>query len=178
MPLSAMKIIWVTFVAMSWWLLLILLITWFLRLRKPFIFPHTLLAFLLHIWRFESTWTSRCWQFLYWGKFDSLQLLWVCLFAPWLREGLCFSKHSALYQKSLYNAWVATLKLRRSVASKRAEIQLLQRSLKLHTILKGQVWFFIHWVIHLSVSPIHMSVFLYCIHIFRNPFSTSKVEFY
>ncbi|KAE9457236.1 hypothetical protein C3L33_10865, partial [Rhododendron williamsianum] len=45
---------------------------------------------------------------------------------------------NARADKSLYNAWVATLKLRRSVASKRAEIQLLQRSLKLHTILKGQ----------------------------------------
>ncbi|XP_058221196.1 QWRF motif-containing protein 2-like isoform X2 [Rhododendron vialii] len=48
-------------------------------------------------------------------------------------------------EKSLYNAWVATLKLQRSVASKRAEIQLLQRSLKLYTILKGQMVYLNDW---------------------------------
>ncbi|XP_057490836.1 QWRF motif-containing protein 2-like [Actinidia eriantha] len=48
-------------------------------------------------------------------------------------------------EKSLYNAWVTTLKLRHSVKSKRVEFQLLQRSLKLHSILKGQMLYLYDW---------------------------------
>ncbi|KAH7849338.1 hypothetical protein Vadar_016507 [Vaccinium darrowii] len=42
-------------------------------------------------------------------------------------------------EKSLYSAWVTTLKLRRSIVSKRVELQLQRQSLKLYSILKGQM---------------------------------------
>lgn len=45
----------------------------------------------------------------------------------------------SLYQKSLYNAWLTTARLRNSVKSKRNELQLLRQNLKTHSILKGQV---------------------------------------
>lgn len=45
----------------------------------------------------------------------------------------------ATAQKSLYNAWVTTSKMRQSVISKQIEIQQLRRNLKLHTVLKNQI---------------------------------------
>jgi hypothetical protein len=44
-----------------------------------------------------------------------------------------------LYQKSLYDAWVATSKLRESVIAKRTELQVLKQHFKLISILKEQV---------------------------------------
>ncbi|KAK6139011.1 hypothetical protein DH2020_027248 [Rehmannia glutinosa] len=44
----------------------------------------------------------------------------------------------SLHQRSLYNAWVTTSKLRHSVMSKGIELQLLRHNLKLYSILKGQ----------------------------------------
>ncbi|KAK6130838.1 hypothetical protein DH2020_035420 [Rehmannia glutinosa] len=41
-------------------------------------------------------------------------------------------------ERSLYNAWVSTSKLRHSVKSKRAELQLLRHNLNLYSILKEQ----------------------------------------
>ncbi|KAK6130818.1 hypothetical protein DH2020_035441 [Rehmannia glutinosa] len=41
-------------------------------------------------------------------------------------------------ERSLYNAWVSTSKLRHSVKSKRTELQLLRHNLKLYSILKEQ----------------------------------------
>ncbi|KAK6139019.1 hypothetical protein DH2020_027242 [Rehmannia glutinosa] len=45
----------------------------------------------------------------------------------------------SLHQRSLYNAWVTTSKLRHSVMSKGIELQLLRHNLKLYSILKGHV---------------------------------------
>lgn len=42
-------------------------------------------------------------------------------------------------EKSLYNAWLTTARLRNSVKSKRNELQLLRQNLKTHSILKGQM---------------------------------------
>lgn len=42
-------------------------------------------------------------------------------------------------EKSLYNAWLTTARLRNSVKSKRNELQLLRQNLKMHSILKGQM---------------------------------------
>ncbi|XP_009762154.1 QWRF motif-containing protein 2-like isoform X1 [Nicotiana sylvestris] len=42
-------------------------------------------------------------------------------------------------ERTLYNAWLATSKLRHSVKSKRIQLQLLQQNVKLYSILKGQV---------------------------------------
>jgi hypothetical protein len=44
-----------------------------------------------------------------------------------------------LYQKSLYDAWVATSKLRESVIAKRTELQVLKQHFKLISILKEHV---------------------------------------
>ncbi|XP_049348256.1 QWRF motif-containing protein 2-like [Solanum verrucosum] len=41
-------------------------------------------------------------------------------------------------ERTLYNAWLTTLKLRHSVKSKRIQLQLLRKNVKLHSILKGQ----------------------------------------
>ncbi|KAI3465272.1 hypothetical protein Pfo_021935 [Paulownia fortunei] len=49
---------------------------------------------------------------------------------------LLVQKHSA--ERSLYNAWVTTSKLRHSVKSKGIELQLLRHNLKLFSILKEQ----------------------------------------
>ncbi|XP_024992405.1 QWRF motif-containing protein 2-like [Cynara cardunculus var. scolymus] len=46
---------------------------------------------------------------------------------------------SATVQKSLYNAWVTTSKMRQSVISKQIEIQQLRQNLKLHSVLKNQI---------------------------------------
>uniref|UniRef100_A0A5B6ZJ61 Putative QWRF motif-containing protein 2 n=2 Tax=Davidia involucrata TaxID=16924 RepID=A0A5B6ZJ61_DAVIN len=48
-------------------------------------------------------------------------------------------------EKSLYNAWVTTSKLRCSVISKRMELQLLKQNLKLYSILKGQILYLDDW---------------------------------
>ncbi|KAL8130946.1 QWRF motif-containing protein 2-like isoform X2 [Apium graveolens] len=42
-------------------------------------------------------------------------------------------------EKSLYNAWLTTARMRNSVKSKRNELQLLRQNLKTHSILKGQM---------------------------------------
>ncbi|KAL7245377.1 hypothetical protein ACSBR2_000663 [Camellia fascicularis] len=48
-------------------------------------------------------------------------------------------------EKSLYNAWVTTSKLRHSVKSKRVELQVLRKNLKLYSILKGQTLHLDDW---------------------------------
>lgn len=45
---------------------------------------------------------------------------------------------TATAERTLYNAWLTTLKLRHSVKSKRIQLQLLRKNVKLHSILKGQ----------------------------------------
>ncbi|XP_004292753.1 PREDICTED: QWRF motif-containing protein 2-like [Fragaria vesca subsp. vesca] len=42
-------------------------------------------------------------------------------------------------ERSLYNAWITTSKLRESVRAKRTELQLLRQNLKLTSILQGQM---------------------------------------
>lgn len=44
-----------------------------------------------------------------------------------------------MHQESLYSAWINTGKLRESVKAKRAELQFMRQTLKLISILKGQV---------------------------------------
>ncbi|XP_057722102.1 protein SNOWY COTYLEDON 3-like [Arachis stenosperma] len=48
-------------------------------------------------------------------------------------------------EKSLYDAWLATSKLRESVRAKRTELQLLKQQLKLMSILKGQMMYLEDW---------------------------------
>ncbi|CAK9177556.1 unnamed protein product [Ilex paraguariensis] len=48
-------------------------------------------------------------------------------------------------EKSLYTAWVTTLKLRHSIKSKRIKLQLLRKNLKLHCILKEQMLYLDSW---------------------------------
>nr|XP_043617915.1 QWRF motif-containing protein 2-like [Erigeron canadensis] len=51
----------------------------------------------------------------------------------------------ATAQKSLYNSWVTTSKMRQSVISKQVEIQHLRQSLKLHSVLKNQIPYLKVW---------------------------------
>ncbi|MED6164194.1 hypothetical protein PIB30_117053 [Stylosanthes scabra] len=48
-------------------------------------------------------------------------------------------------EKSLYDAWLATSKLRESVRAKRTELQLLKQQFKLMSILKGQMMYLEDW---------------------------------
>ncbi|KAL2471572.1 QWRF motif-containing protein 2 [Abeliophyllum distichum] len=48
-------------------------------------------------------------------------------------------------ERSLYNAWISTTKLRHSIKSKRIELQLLRHNLKLYSILKGQEPYLENW---------------------------------
>ncbi|KAF3975029.1 hypothetical protein CMV_001683 [Castanea mollissima] len=48
-------------------------------------------------------------------------------------------------ERSLYNAWVTSSKLRESVRAKRTELQLLKQNLKLTYILKGQMTYLEEW---------------------------------
>ncbi|GAU27326.1 hypothetical protein TSUD_05520 [Trifolium subterraneum] len=50
-------------------------------------------------------------------------------------------------EKSLYDAWVATSKLRESVIAKRTELQMLKQHLKLISILKEQMIYLEDWAI-------------------------------
>lgn len=50
-------------------------------------------------------------------------------------------------ERSLYNAWVTTSKLRDSVRAKRTELQLLKQNLKLTSILKGQMTYLEEWAL-------------------------------
>ncbi|KAJ7958244.1 QWRF motif-containing protein 2-like [Quillaja saponaria] len=50
-------------------------------------------------------------------------------------------------EKSLYNAWVATSKLRESVRAKRTELQLLRQQFKLISILNEQMTFLEDWAL-------------------------------
>ncbi|XP_076906674.1 QWRF motif-containing protein 2-like [Bidens hawaiensis] len=51
----------------------------------------------------------------------------------------------ATAQKSLYNSWVTTSKMRQSVIAKQMEIQQLRQNLKLHTVLKTQIPYLKIW---------------------------------
>ncbi|KAK9066776.1 hypothetical protein SSX86_014099 [Deinandra increscens subsp. villosa] len=51
----------------------------------------------------------------------------------------------ATAQKSLYNSWVTTSKMRQSVISKHMELQQLRQNLKLHTVLKNQIPYLKVW---------------------------------
>ncbi|XP_022875029.1 QWRF motif-containing protein 2-like [Olea europaea var. sylvestris] len=48
-------------------------------------------------------------------------------------------------ERSLYNAWISTTKMRRSVKFKRIELQLLRHNLMLYSILKGQEPYLEKW---------------------------------
>ncbi|PON54275.1 QWRF family [Parasponia andersonii] len=48
-------------------------------------------------------------------------------------------------ERSLYNAWVTTAELRESVRAKRSELQLMRQTLKLISILKGQMVYLEKW---------------------------------
>lgn len=48
-------------------------------------------------------------------------------------------------EKSLYNAWLTTARLRHSIKSKRIELQLQQQNLKMYSILKGQMLYLENW---------------------------------
>ncbi|KAI4337039.1 hypothetical protein L6164_015498 [Bauhinia variegata] len=50
-------------------------------------------------------------------------------------------------EKSLYDAWLATTKLRESVRAKRAELQLLKQRLKLVSVLKEQMKYLEDWAL-------------------------------
>lgn len=48
-------------------------------------------------------------------------------------------------ERSIYNAWVTTAKLRESVRAKRTELQLMRQTLKLISILKEQIVYLEEW---------------------------------
>ncbi|XVE55776.1 hypothetical protein DITRI_Ditri03aG0184700 [Diplodiscus trichospermus] len=50
-------------------------------------------------------------------------------------------------EKSLYDAWMTTSKLRESVRAKRTELQLLKQNLKLSSVLKGQMILLDEWAV-------------------------------
>ncbi|KAK4434369.1 QWRF motif-containing protein 2 [Sesamum alatum] len=58
-------------------------------------------------------------------------------------NALLLQKQAA--ERSLYNAWVSTSKLRHSVKSKRIELQMLRHNLKLYSILKEQELNLVNW---------------------------------
>lgn len=75
---------------------------------------------------------------------DLMQSCFICLLFSFIYMYQFFSGNflpyiCSLYQRSLYNAWVTTEKLRESVRAKRIELQLMRQTLKLISILKGQV---------------------------------------
>lgn len=53
--------------------------------------------------------------------------------------------HKEMAERSLYNAWISTTKMRRSVKFKRIELQLLRHNLMLYSILKGQEPYLEKW---------------------------------
>ncbi|KAK7321648.1 hypothetical protein VNO77_32487 [Canavalia gladiata] len=57
-------------------------------------------------------------------------------------------------EKSLYDAWLATSKLRESVRAKRTEFQLLKQRFKLMSILKDQMVYWDDWA---SLDPVYSS---------------------
>ncbi|KAI3767498.1 hypothetical protein L2E82_17654 [Cichorium intybus] len=61
------------------------------------------------------------------------------------RANAAMSVQRVTAQKSLYNAWVTTSKMRQSVISKQIEIQQLRHNLKLHSILKNQTPYLKVW---------------------------------
>ncbi|XP_071711159.1 QWRF motif-containing protein 2-like [Rutidosis leptorrhynchoides] len=61
------------------------------------------------------------------------------------RAEAAMSVQRATAQKSLYNSWVTTTKMRESVISKRIEIQQLRQTLKLHTVLQNQIPYLKVW---------------------------------
>ncbi|KAK6257242.1 hypothetical protein QUC31_000701 [Theobroma cacao] len=63
------------------------------------------------------------------------------------REDAALSSQRSNAEKSLYNAWITTSKLRESVRTKRTELQLLRQNLKLMSILKGQMIVLDEWAV-------------------------------
>ncbi|XP_023738973.1 QWRF motif-containing protein 2 [Lactuca sativa] len=61
------------------------------------------------------------------------------------RADAAMSVQRVTAQKSLYNAWVTTSKMRQSVISKQIEIQQLRHNLKLHSLLKNQIPYLKVW---------------------------------
>nr|KYP48683.1 hypothetical protein KK1_029665 [Cajanus cajan] len=61
------------------------------------------------------------------------------------RANAALSAQKLNAEKSLYDAWVATSKLRESVRAKRTEVQLLKQQFKLISILKGQMVYLEDW---------------------------------
>ncbi|KAL5777615.1 hypothetical protein ACOSP7_010541 [Xanthoceras sorbifolium] len=57
------------------------------------------------------------------------------------RADAALSAQRLTAERSLYNAWITTSKLRESVRTKRTELQVLRQNLKLTSILKGQMMY-------------------------------------
>ncbi|XWS24132.1 hypothetical protein CRYUN_Cryun28dG0074400 [Craigia yunnanensis] len=63
------------------------------------------------------------------------------------RADAALSSRRSNAEKSLYDAWITTSKLRESVIAKRTELQLLRQNLKLSSILKGQMKLLDEWAV-------------------------------
>ncbi|XP_022752547.1 QWRF motif-containing protein 2-like isoform X2 [Durio zibethinus] len=63
------------------------------------------------------------------------------------RADAALSSQKSNAEKSLYDAWITTSKLRESVRAKRTELQLLRQNLKLSSILKGQMELLDEWAV-------------------------------
>ncbi|KAG2699026.1 hypothetical protein I3843_07G173500 [Carya illinoinensis] len=63
------------------------------------------------------------------------------------RAGAALSVQRLNAERSLYNAWITTSKLRESVRAKRTELQLLKKNLKLTSILKGHMTYLEEWAL-------------------------------
>lgn len=61
------------------------------------------------------------------------------------RADIALSAQKLNAEESLYSAWINTGKLRESVKAKRAELQFMRQTLKLISILKGQMVYLDEW---------------------------------
>lgn len=57
----------------------------------------------------------------------------------------------SLCQRNLYHAWITISKLRKSVRAKRSGLQMLKQNLKVTSIIKGHVRFFIALIICINL---------------------------
>ncbi|XP_027329607.1 QWRF motif-containing protein 2-like [Abrus precatorius] len=70
------------------------------------------------------------------------------------RADAALSAQTSNAEKSLYDAWLATSKLRESVRAKRTEFQLLKQRFKLISILKDQMVYWEDWA---TLDPVYSS---------------------
>ncbi|XVE70179.1 hypothetical protein DITRI_Ditri10aG0051700 [Diplodiscus trichospermus] len=107
-----------------------------------FVNTPSILSFASGVIKMGKTGEKKVWDRHLLRLLHSRLLLWRFVNA---RAGAALSSQRSSAEKSLYNAWSTTSKLRQSVRAKRTELQLLRQILKLISILKGQMIFLDEW---------------------------------